>query len=386
MGMVEASAIAGQTIIIDNGTGFIKAGYAGEDSARVEVPNVVGSPSKTNKSVIGGGNKNRYYGSEASKNAGILDLIYPMKSGELIDRGAWAEVIHYVLYSELRVDPSEFNILLTEAPSNPSDKRTAMMETLFEEWKARAGQIQVQAVLALYASGRTTGLVLDCGDGVSHAVPVYEGFGLRTNVKDTDLAGRDVTESLIGALQTYSGKDIRAMNDRLELAGRIKEKVCYVALDFETEKADYLNNNTKPTVYVMGDGEEVQIGLPCILAPEILMSPKDQGKSSFSHPELLAMAVESLSPEVRMTMYEHTILTGGTMLMRQISERIEKEYKERVPKLARDKIQVVGCEDKYMVFQGGSIVCQLTSFESLWITSAEWEEEGEKVLVDKKLF
>ena len=99
------------------------------------------------------------------------------------------------------MDSSEHPVLLTEAPMNPRQNRERMAELMFEEFNIPALYIAIQAVLALYASGRTTGCVLDSGDGVSHVVPVYEGYSLPHATGRLDLAGRDLTSYLVKVLQ-----------------------------------------------------------------------------------------------------------------------------------------------------------------------------------------
>lgn len=167
-------------------------------------------------------------------------------------------------------------VLLTEAPLNPRSNRDTAAQILFETFNVPALYTSIQAVLSLYASGRTTGIVLDAGDGVSHAVPVYEGFAIPSSIRRIDVAGRDVTENLQTLLRK-SGSVFHTSAEK-EIVKQIKEKVSYVALDPKKEEREWYPggsraSESKVVEYALPDGQKLKIGAERFRAPEILFDP-----------------------------------------------------------------------------------------------------------------
>lgn len=363
-------------LVVDNGSGMVKAGFAGDDAPRAVFPSIVGKPKQASV-MVGMDQKEFYVGDEAQAKRGILKLRYPIEHGIVTNWDDMEQIWHHTFYNELRVAPEEHNVLLTEAPLNPKTNREKMTTIMFDTFSVNAMYVSIQAVLSLYASGRTTGCVMDSGDGVSHTVPIYEGYALPHAVKRIDLAGRDITDHL-SKLLSARGHTFTTSAER-EIVRDIKEKHCYIALDPKEEALKFAASDEHEATYELPDGQELTVGEEMFQAPEALFDPSRLGKEDEGIAKTTYDTIMACDVDIRKDLYANIVLSGGTTMYPGISERMTQDIKVLAPDSVKVKI-VAPPERKYSVWIGGSILSSLSTFSNMWVTKAEYDESGPSIV------
>ncbi|CAA3015081.1 actin-1 [Olea europaea subsp. europaea] len=231
------------------------------------------------------------------------------------------KIWHHTFYNELRVAPEEHPILLTKALLNPKANRENMTQIMFETFNTPTMYVAIQAVLSLYASGRTTGIVLDSRDGVSHTVPIYE-------------AEREILRYL-------------------------KEKLAYIALDYEQELETAKTSSSVEKNYEL---QVITIGAERFRCLEVLFQPSMIGMEAAEIHETTYNYIMKCDVDIRKDLYGNIVLSGGSTMFMGIADRMSKEITALAPSNMKVKV-VAPPERKYSVWIGGSILASLSTFQ-----------------------
>jgi len=362
-------------VVIDNGSGIVKCGFDNELKPTSIFPSIIGRPRipgvlRDNAVIVG---------EEAQKKRGILSLRYPVEHGIVVNWDDMETLWHHTFRNELRVDPTEYPVLLTEAALNPKNNREKSLKTLFESFNVPAMNMVVCPIVSLFATGRTSGLVLECGDGVTHTVPIYEGYIMPHAILRLDLAGRDLTDRLCQLLGE-NGFEFTTVAER-EVVRQIKEDVCYVASDIESATKESSTHGGKGAQsYNLPDGQTIHLGNERFKCPEVLFQPKLIGlEQQGGIQNLVYDSIRKCDMDIRRQYFRNIVLAGGSTLFPGLPERLSKEVSDLTPGAVNVRVVALK-ERRYGCWLGASVLAGMTPFRKEWITKEEYDEYGAEII------
>jgi len=406
-----------EAIVIDAGSGTVKAGFAGEDAPRSIFPSVVGTVedqevfAKMNSTItaapssptrIMGGNANAvrdaFVGTEAQEKREYLAMTSPIERGNVTDWDKMTQLWEYTFQHELHVNPEAVHmpVLITDSPLSSRENREQAAQIMFEKFRVPGFYVATQAVLSLFASGRTRGVVVESGDGVSHAVPVFEGYALPHAILRLDCAGSDITSHLRKMLVKEKPQDpqYKRMIDGLSdnVIRDIKENLCYVA---STNLDDELSQNRcEDKAYELPDGTIIEISQKSqATCGEILFNPDILGDANAAprgtgiH-NIVTNSIAQCDSDLQNDLYSAVVIAGGTSMLQGFGRRLGNEISKvttagtnvRIVPDVQNRERGYNSQRKYAAWVGGSMFSSLPTFGMVQITKREWEDSHEAII------
>merc|ERR1712087_175612 len=419
---------------MDNGSGLIKAGFAGDTAPRCVFPSLVGWPRPSDKETS---TKAVYVGDEAMSRKDVLSLTYPIRRGIVT---SWDDMWHiwdHTFANELRVESDDQPVFLIEGTVNTKTNRKKMAEIMFESFEVPAMYVANQAVMSMYGSGRTTGIAIDSGYGVTHTVPIHEGHALSHAVRSLDVGGRDLTQHLMTmlmdrgcsfttsaeqervrdakeklssvakecedalmaadtpndlrkALRMRLAKQIEFVDDRFptgasaqeEIVREIKEKLAYVADNAGSAMADTSSDIEEK--YELPDGQVITIGAERFRCAEPLFEPSLLGKESAGIDKLAYDSIMACDVDIQRDLWHNVVLSGGNSMLSGLVARLTKELRARAPvSIFHSRMKVKAMPERnYAAFIGGCILTSLSAFDE-WISLDEYDCVGASIVYRK---
>ncbi|XP_032345990.1 actin isoform X1 [Camelus ferus] len=321
-----------------------------------------------------------FIGDEVQKNRGKLNLQYPISRAAITNWDNMEKIWHHSFYKVLHVAPEQHPLMVTEPPLNTMANKEKVSQILFETFGVPALYLANQGVLSLYASGQTCGMTLESGEGMTYFVPIIDGCPLPQSTFQMDIAGQDLTLYFLHLL-SESGHSLVSTADR-EFVRDLKEKCCYVALDFEKEKVE-ASSPSYAQKCQLPDGQEIDLGRERFFCPEVLFQTDLIGRHHLGVHTKAFQCVSSCDPALWKILFGHIVLSGGTGTCSGLRLRLQREISTLVsPKI---NVKVSTCPHSiYGAWVGGSILCSLSTFKDMWVTSKEYKDIGSSVIVQTR--
>ena len=363
------------TIVLDIGQFSSKIGFAGEDSPSHVFLTMVGQPKYQNIGVNYGAKKtqgNEFYVGDEIQSIGLYKIYHPIDGGKIVDWHHFTHILDYIFYN-LRVDPSLVNVLFSVHPLFPRTDLERIFELFLEHYQCMAFYPVLDSMLTLYSGGFQTGLIVEIGDSNTRIVPMYEGYKLEHSVKILNNGGKVLTRYMEQILESIGWAVDSSI--RRELVRALKEKACFVSLDF---KEDLKRTEQYEKEYSLPDGSKISLSKERFTVPELLFNPSDELETE-KLPVAIMDVIESCDLDIRAKLMNNIFLSGGGSMFPNLKSRI---YQELELELARRKkknqiVRIIApMERTFSVWIGGSILAMIPEFSDNWITRAKYFSEG----------
>jgi len=407
--------------VIDNGTGYTKMGFAGNVEPQFIIPTAIatkepksGTTAATPRDQTGIGDLDFHIGEDAFK-FNQYELAYPIRHGQIDN---WTHIEQYwehCIFKYLRCEPEDHFFCLTEPPLNAPENREYTAEIMFETFNVPGLYIAVQAVLALAASWTSkqvtertlTGTVIDSGDGVTHVIPVAEGYVIGSSIKHIPLAGRDITGFVQQFMREREGAAIPSQ-DSLEVAKRVKEQWSYVCPDIAREFKKY---DQEPDKWIKAyEGKttgtnaifKCDVGYERFLGPEMFFNPEIFSSDFLTPlPKVVDDTIQTCPIDTRRGLYKSIVLSGGSTMFKDFGKRLHRDIKravdlriKRSEELSGGRIRSVPLDvnvishsmQRYAVWFGGSMLASTPEFYNVCHTKAQYDEEGPSIARHNPVF
>ncbi|PWA15711.1 hypothetical protein CCH79_00019598, partial [Gambusia affinis] len=443
--------------VIDCGTGYTKIGYAGNTEPQFIMPSCEyqlsllkptwtplrsppGIAIKESASVgeqaqrrlaRGVDDLDFYIGDEAIDKPNYATK-WPIRHGMVEDWDLMEKFMEQVIFKYLRAEPEDHSFLMTEPPLNTPENREYLAEIMFETFNVPGLYIAVQAVLALAASWTSrqvgqrtlTGIVIDSGDGVTHAIPVAEGYVIGSCIKHIPVAGRDITFFIQQLLRDREAGI--PPEQSLETAKAIKERYCYICPDIVREFAKYDSDPGKWIKQYQGINAvtktpfHIDVGYERFLGPEIFFHP-EFANPDFMQPisDVIDEVIQSCPIDVRRPLYKaslttiitsntdglvarcNIVLSGGSTMFRDFGRRLQRDLKRTTDarlRLSEElsggrikpkpmEVQVVTHHmQRYAVWFGGSMLASTPEFFQVCHSKKDYDEIGPSICRHNPVF
>ena len=357
-------------VVIDYCSGSIKAGFSGENVPHRYVIPVV-RRQRAPQQRVGMGTERVYVGEEALAQKDGTELRFPIERGLVTNWDDMETVWHHTFYVELRIDPEEHPLLMTEPPLNPVANRQKMIQILFETFNIQAMYVTIRQYLSLLDAGSMTGLVLSSGDGTTCSVPIYMGHPLLHAALRVNLAGQELTEYLMKLL-VNRGFSISQGSGR-KVVKEMKETVCYVASDYEKELKTSTESSPFEIAYALPDGAEIILNSERFRCPEALFQPGLLGMSSCGVQHMVHQSIIQCDVDARADLFGNVVLAGGSTMFDGFAERLNKA----LAALSSTHINVVSRPERsFSAWSGGSAFAASQRFKDVWLDRRTYGKFG----------